>query len=293
MAVHEENLQMVTFNEENPQQAVSNPKDTTLLAWFSLNQKDHNARQFKYHEIPEHYVWNPGQHKWTKRKKMRCIGCMYTTNPAQGERHYLCLLLHHVPGAMSFTDLKISSDGTIQRTYKEAAMKLGLLESDDEWDQCLSEAVVFFMPKQLHSLFVTILIFGDPAEPDILWHKYKDALGEDLLQDTSICKQVSTDELTKFVDNEVLLLLQEELEGMGTSLEKFGLPTPDMQSRNLRIPKVIQEEMFNIDVQKSTSEIKCQSLNTDQQKAFFSIMHAVHNANHPQRMFFLNAPGGY
>ena len=77
---------------------------------------------------------------------------MYTTSPSQGERHYLHLLLHHIPGAMSFTDLKVSPDGTIQSTYKEAAMKLGLLESDDEWDQCLSEAAVSFMPKQLCSL---------------------------------------------------------------------------------------------------------------------------------------------
>ena len=169
LAVHEQNLQMVTFNEENPEEAVSNPKDTTLLAWFTLNQNHPDARHLKYHEVPEHYVWNSQQHKWTKRKKGRCIGHMYTTNPAQGERHYLHLLLHHIPGVLEFTDLKMSPDGTIQRTYKEAAMKLGLLESDDKWDQCLSEAEISFMPKQLHSLFVTILIFGEPAKPEVLW----------------------------------------------------------------------------------------------------------------------------
>ena len=49
---------MLTFNEENPGEAVSNPKDTTLLAWFSLNQDDPNATHIKYHEIPEQYVWN-------------------------------------------------------------------------------------------------------------------------------------------------------------------------------------------------------------------------------------------
>ena len=90
---------------------------------------------------------------------------MYTTNPTQGERHYLCLLLHHIPGAMAFSDLKVTPDRSIQKTYKEAAMSLGLHESDDEWDQCMSEAVVSFKPKQLHSLFVTFLIFGEPAKP--------------------------------------------------------------------------------------------------------------------------------
>ena len=58
---------------------------------------------------------------------------------------------------------------------------LGLLDSDDEWEQCLSEAAVSFMPKQLHSLFVTILIFGEPAKPAILWENYKEVMGEDLL----------------------------------------------------------------------------------------------------------------
>ena len=35
---------------------------------------------------------------------------------------------------------------------------------------------------------------------------------------------------------------------MGTCLEKFGLPTPDMHNRIQQVPKVIQEEMFNIQV---------------------------------------------
>ena len=54
LAVHEENMQLVTFNEGNPQEVLSNVKDTTLTAWFKLNKSDPNARNFKYHEIPEH-----------------------------------------------------------------------------------------------------------------------------------------------------------------------------------------------------------------------------------------------
>ena len=54
-------------------------------------------------------------------------------------------------------------------TFKETAIAHGLLESDTEWDNCLSEASISFMPKQLWSLFVTILIFGQPAKPLALW----------------------------------------------------------------------------------------------------------------------------
>ena len=34
---------------------------------------------------------------------------------------------------------------------------------------------------------------------------------------------------------------------MGTCLERFGLPTPDVQKGTQRIPKVISEEMFDIE----------------------------------------------
>ena len=155
------NSRYVSAYEDTPQEALATPKDTTLLAWFNLNQSDPNARNFKYHEIPEHYVWNERQHKWTPRKQHNSIGQMYTTNPSQGERHYLHMLLHHIPGATCYTDLKTSPDRVIHTNFKETALAFGLLESDEEWDECLSEAEVSFMPQQLCSLFVTILIFGD------------------------------------------------------------------------------------------------------------------------------------
>ena len=80
---------------------------------------------------------------------------------------------------------------------------------------------------------------------------------------------------------------------MGTCLEKFGLPRPDLQNRIQRIPKVIQDEMFDVSVQRGISEIKCSHLNTDQHNAFCKIMKAVEDENHTERLFFLNAPGGY
>ena len=154
---------MVTFDEQNPQDVIANPKDTTLLGWLKLNQHDPDAHECKYHEIQEHYVWNSGKHMWTPRKQVRCIGRMYTANPSQGERHYLRTLLHHIPGAICFNDLITDSNGVVHRTFKEAALSYGLLESDIECE-CMSEAALSFMPRQLHSLFVTILLFGDPTK---------------------------------------------------------------------------------------------------------------------------------
>ena len=168
-------------------------------------------------------------------------------------------------------------------TFKETALALGLLESDEEWDACLAEATSF-MPKQLHSLFITILIFGEPSQPQMLWEKYKDAMAEDLsLGQTS----------KNLAENECLLLLKDELEATGRCLGDCQLPKPNECQRILKIPRVIQEEMFDEDIQRVISEKKIQCLNTDQRKAFDTIMTALQKEMSTQRIFFLNAPGGY
>ena len=203
------------------------------------------------------------------------------------------ILLHHIPGATSYDDLKTTLDGITHTTFKETAIAYGLLESDEEWDQCLSEATVSFMPRQLHSLFVTILIFGEPAKPTVLWEKYKEIMGKDIFWDVLSLTHISDTQKRLHADNEVLLLLQEELEGMGTCLEKFGLPTPNMENRVQTIPKVILEEMFNPEMQRENSSTKCNMFNQDQQYGFCAIMKAVSDDNHTERLFFINAPGGY
>ena len=93
--------------------------------------------------------------------------------------------------------------------------------------------------------------------------------------------------------NEVLLYLQEELEGMGSSLEIFDLPSPNLELRIQRVPKTISEEMFCAEQQADIGRGKCQQLNTDQAHAFATIMAAVNYDAHVNRLFFLNAPGGY
>ena len=92
------------------------------------------------------------------------------------------------------------------------------MESDEEWHDCMSEAVVSFMPKQLQSLIVTILVFGEPAQPCMLWEKSKDSIREDLLKEAKAYLQLPTDELKWHAENEVLLLVQEGLESVNTCL---------------------------------------------------------------------------
>ena len=77
--------------------------------------------------------------------------------------------------------------------------------------------------------------------------KVQKTMGEDVLRSVPTHLQMPDEECQMRVDNEVLLLLQDELEAMGTCLERFGLPTPDKQNRIHRISRVIAEEMYDIE----------------------------------------------
>ena len=162
-----------------------------------------------------------------------------------------------------------------------------------ESDNCLSEASISFMPKQLQSLFVTILIFGQPANLLDLWGKYKEVVGEDISPNFPLAHTMCNAEKQRCVMNEVLLCLQEELEGMGSSFELFGLRSLSLEFCVERVPKTISEEVFCAENQADIGRRKCEQLNTDQAHAFSSIMEAVNDNTHINRLFFLNAPGGY
>ena len=77
--------------------------------------------------------------------------------------------------------------------------------------------------------------------------------------------------------NEVLLCLQEELEGMGSFLEVFGFPSPNLEFCVERVPKTISEEMFCAENQADIGRRKCEQLNTDQARAFSTIIEAVND----------------
>jgi hypothetical protein len=63
---------------------------------------------------------------------------------------------------------------------KQLAWLLGLLEDDGEWDQCLSDATGIQTGYQLCHLFAMILEHCIPAEPVILWERYKVSICDDL-----------------------------------------------------------------------------------------------------------------
>lgn len=158
---------------------------TTLTGWFELNKIDESARQYRYTEIPIHYVFDRKLCIWKNRQKFRdkIVSRVLAVNPSSGEQFYLRMLLHHVRGAQSFADLKTIA-GIVEPTFKAAARRLNLLEDDAEWIRCLTEAAAAAAssechPSQLRQMYALICAFNSPDHPVQLFDMTKAALTAD------------------------------------------------------------------------------------------------------------------
>ena len=65
--VHLENRQRVYFNAENVIDQITNPKNTTLMAYFQLCQEDIFPKTHFYDEVPSYYIFDK-QSKLFKRR---------------------------------------------------------------------------------------------------------------------------------------------------------------------------------------------------------------------------------
>ncbi|CAF3519622.1 unnamed protein product, partial [Rotaria sp. Silwood1] len=138
LAIHLPNQQPVYFAEGNERQALERAamKDTTLTAWFKLNSKNPDARQYLYHDISQHFVFERNGTWKYRLQGENVIGRMYSVSSSDVERYHLRLLLLYTPGACSFDDLK-TVDGQVCQTFMEAAKRRGLLCDDTEYEKCI------------------------------------------------------------------------------------------------------------------------------------------------------------
>ena len=95
-------------------------------------------------------------------------------NPLAGEAFYLRILLHddHCKGKTSFQDMLILPGGQVCETYQQVCCELGLLADDTEWQRVLEESVITKICPQIRELFVTILMFCQPANPRALYDEF-------------------------------------------------------------------------------------------------------------------------
>ncbi|XP_072758697.1 uncharacterized protein [Anoplolepis gracilipes] len=273
LAVHD--YQMVYFRAGNEEQTAQRElnRDTTLTAWFKLNQSDENAVHFLYTDIPYHYAYEKKITKWKPRKKggEKIISRLYTVSIKDNERFYLRLLLH-VTGTKCFEDLR-TVNGVIYEIFKDAAIAKNLIEADDLWSKTLEEATESKMPAQIRKLFAYICIFGNPTDVPTLWNKYKDQMIEDFVNNNVVDPE-----------NMALNHIQEILRNNGSSCENFQLPNP--------IPVNTYVTEYNVDEEKRRGEYLLSTLNDDQKHMYDIVIRAIDNDNEPQRLFYIDRFAG-
>ena len=162
------------------------PPPTKLTAFFNMNKEDINARTIIFSDFPQYFTWNQKEHKWQRRKRgarnpdvtdefrADTIGRIPTVSlrPHQAELYHLRMLLHHKPGATSFTDLK-TIQGATYDSFQECCYKLGLLDNDAEKDAAMEEATAIRFGPQLRLAFATILIYCLDLNRDFKNHKLR------------------------------------------------------------------------------------------------------------------------
>ncbi|XP_044010167.1 uncharacterized protein LOC122853813 [Aphidius gifuensis] len=126
LPIHLPNQQMVMISDEATDDSIRSAleKNTMLIEYFALNQRDTEAEKFTYAEIPSYYVFkkssNAVNKSWEERKQDRkVIGRMYSISPHQIELFHLRLLLLTVKRAESFEDIR-TVDGKTYGTFHGA-----------------------------------------------------------------------------------------------------------------------------------------------------------------------------
>ena len=294
--------QSVVFDpvrDVNPQQVLTRVenKDTTLTAWFKANAGDQHGviRDTLYQDFPSKMRWNRDTQIWTVRKRGFAIGRMYYAHPSSGERFYLRLLLTSVKGATSFEDLCFFQ-GTQHTSFREACIVRGLLEDDNEWDQCLQEASHMQTGHQLRHLFVTILKDCLPADPRALWDTFWHHICDDLRHQlrVHVFQNRDMDPSEAQIQDYGLYLIDQLLSHSGKRLADWPDMPQVVDNWDAHIadqnPLIAEQREYGLEEQAGLAAQSIASLNPDQQSAFDRITSAITNST--GETFFLHGPGG-
>jgi hypothetical protein len=294
LPLHLPDKQPVFFGEHPSTQDMEEALEQStskLLAWFEYNRNHEDGRQYLYHEFPEHYVYNKDKEvrSWTPRQRGFAIGRVYYCSPNAGERFYLRMLLMRVPGATSYEYLR-TVEGTIHPTFQAACIALGLVEDDNEWVSCFTEASNWASGSALRALFVSALQFN-LSNANALWERFKTDICSDLLHRIRTRLNVPAEIETEHFDYG-LHLIQRDLEIYGRSLADYGLPLPVHRWDNFDLPAVIATELdYDQHTETANHEETLRSLNEEQRAAYDTITRTTAD-NPEQAHFFIQGAGG-
>eukprot|EP00794_Sanderia_malayensis_P018497 gene18497-biopygen15585 len=160
-----------------PEQRINN---VILMAYFNLNQREQNAHQYLYQDIPKPHTYNKSRKQWQQHKRQTAkavIHKIYNVLPSDPERLALVFILLHIMEATSFEDTR-RGDGVTRNTCKNAVRSMSLLGEDAEHRRCLRQAVVILMPVQMRQLFATLILSQPPSDIGALFTEFREDMAE-------------------------------------------------------------------------------------------------------------------
>ena len=337
LAVHLENMQRTYWEDSDDLEklraqaalAAAAPPRTTLTAWFELNQQhDHrennaggrpwlergevDARTLLYSDMPRHFTFTDTK-TWVRRMRGNTrrrarlqlggddcssdkLGRTFNVSPKQGEVYYFRTLLNYVRGPMVYPDVRVYN-GVEYETFIGACRARGLLQGDDEWRACLTEAKLTQSAPQLRALFCTIITNCEPSDPLALWEEFKEDLCEDILYRHRLLFRDRDLALNADVENEALLDIEIHVDAAGKTMADMHLPTP-AQVMRLTCRMIADElEISNTPAKRAALANQAQRLKTmmeqnnrTQHDVFLEIMADVQASR--SSCTFVDAPAG-
>jgi len=116
-------------------------RDDSFLKWFAYNA-DH-PNNLTYEEFGRAHAFHAEEGAWAVRKRP-CLVRLATRHPSDGEGYYMRMVLQHARGPKDISDLLHVTDaaGAVHScsSYRDAAVRLGLLADDRQHHEALQEA---------------------------------------------------------------------------------------------------------------------------------------------------------
>ncbi|RXK41840.1 hypothetical protein M231_00839 [Tremella mesenterica] len=250
LAVHLPGKSNVTFDPTlPPMDVLQGVGRSTLVAFFEYCSDPAHGNEVAnllYPDAPTRLTWQKSQQQWKTRApgSTKAIGRVYWVAPAQKE-YYLRMLLYQVPGPKSFEALR-TVNGHTYNTDKEACEALGLLESDQEFDLCLTEAAASFTGHSIRALFITILIHSHPTSPLDLLNRHRELLEDGCrhtLRTRYSIECPSSDDTWDLALTHLLSYITYLPLRQGRSMIELGLPVPTGRFAAGGLASVLAEEL--------------------------------------------------
>ncbi|CAN0875203.1 ATP-dependent DNA helicase pif1 [Linum grandiflorum] len=279
LCVHFPKQQHVTFAENQSLQSVVDRPDvekTMLTEWFTLNRSYPSAKKFTYAEIPGKFVWDKQCSQWLPRKQGFVIGRIASVPPQE---------------TLSFADLR-TVNGIVYNDYQQAWQALGLLATDDEWNEVMVEVSHWGMAPLIRTTFVSLLMFCHVTSPTQLFEQWWPSMADDFKHRLGRTSDAPLEaSLVIGLRNQVLQSLQTLLHNYCSSLTHFHLPLPTGATSIHRENDLVSQHLaFDISKEQANYHRSRVSLNAAQQKAHDAILQSVHENS--GKLFFLYGNGG-